>query len=61
MVVFDFVQAAHGAMSILTAGSRLSHLVMVALGATIHELVCNDSISPTETRGWSDSSPTMTN
>jgi hypothetical protein len=53
MVVFDFVQATHGAM-ILTAGSRRSHLVMVALGATIHELACNDSISPTETHGWSD-------
>jgi hypothetical protein len=27
---------------------------MVVLGTTIYEFVCNSSISPTETRGWSD-------
>jgi hypothetical protein len=29
---------------------------MVALGATIHEFVCHDSILPIEIRGWSTKS-----
>ena len=29
-------------------------LVMVVLGATIHEFACNDALLPNETRGWSD-------